>query len=256
MDLQIPGALPTMLCRAPTINGIPIRLNNEAEIKTMPGVTDVALIPHTASAQNGVIPGGVAVRAKTFGQCVDAIRAMDVDWGPGEVAQMGLTVEKITEDLRAAQLPMTPALPGEVIEDEFVFNFRPGDPLEPNCAVADVREDAAIIYAPLKAPIWAKERIARLLGLPTVQVQIKVIQGGGSFGRHLFCDNAFEAAAVSRAFGNKPVKLMWARSDMPRQGRCQPMKVVRNRATHDGTHRLELLPADGERADRLHAGPG
>ena len=43
MDLDIEGALPTMVCRAPTINGKPKKLNNEAEILKMPGVTDVAL---------------------------------------------------------------------------------------------------------------------------------------------------------------------------------------------------------------------
>jgi isoquinoline 1-oxidoreductase subunit beta len=40
----------------------------------MPGVTDVAPITY-----------GVAIRAETFGQCIDAIQAIDVDWGPGTV---------------------------------------------------------------------------------------------------------------------------------------------------------------------------
>ena len=48
-----------------------------------------------------------------------------------------------------------------------------------------------------------------------------VTQGGGSFGRHLFSDAAFEAAAVSQKLG-KPVKLMWHRTDNFRQGRVAP----------------------------------
>jgi isoquinoline 1-oxidoreductase subunit beta len=236
MDLKVPDALPTVICRAPTINGGPGELLNRAEILAMPGVTDVQVIPHTASERNGIIQGGVAVRAKTFGQCIDAVRAMNVRWIPGEVSQRGLTVDKIKADLKAAELPMTPALPGQnVVEDEFVFHFRPGDPLEPNCAVADVREDRAEVWSALKSPIWAKQRIAANLNLPPEKVTVHVAQGGGSFGRHLFSDAAFEAAHVSRAFGNKPVKLMWTRADMPRHGRCQPMKIVRNRATHDGS---------------------
>lgn len=235
MDLKVPGALPTVLCRAPTINGNAEELLNRGDIMAMPGVRDVQVIPHTASADNGTINGGVAVRCDTFGQCFDAIRAMKVRWTPGEVARSGKTVESIEEELRANQLPMAPPGPGTVIEDEFVFNFRPGDPLEPNCAVAVVTDERAEVWSALKSPIWAKQRIAANLQLPDSAVTVHVTDGGGSFGRHLFCDAAFEAAHVSRAFGNKPVKLMWTRADMPRQGRCNPMRVVKNRASHDGT---------------------
>ena len=35
---------------------------------------------------NDTISRGVAVRARTFGQCIDAVRAMDVEWADGPVA--------------------------------------------------------------------------------------------------------------------------------------------------------------------------
>ena len=63
----------------------------------MPGVTHVA--------QVGT---GVAVRARTFGQCIDAIRAIDVVWNDGPVA--GESDATILTKLRAAELPM-PKLP-------------------------------------------------------------------------------------------------------------------------------------------------
>jgi len=59
MDLKIPGALPTMVCRAPTHMGKPAALRNTAAIRKMPGVTHVAKVDT-----------GIAVRARTFGQCV------------------------------------------------------------------------------------------------------------------------------------------------------------------------------------------
>ena len=74
MDLPVPNALPTMVARPPTINGVPVSVNNEADILGMPGVTDVA-----------VLPNGVAIRAATQGQCIDAIQEIDVTWGPGTV---------------------------------------------------------------------------------------------------------------------------------------------------------------------------
>ena len=64
-------------------------------------------------------------------------------------------------------------------------------------------------------------------------VKVHVAQGGGSFGRHLFSDAAFEAAAISKAMG-KPVKLMWHRTDDFRQGRVHPMITSRVRALYLG----------------------
>ncbi len=39
-DLQVPDALPTMICRAPTLNGIPLAIENKAEVLALAGVTD------------------------------------------------------------------------------------------------------------------------------------------------------------------------------------------------------------------------
>ena len=62
MDLDVPGALPTMVCRPPTINGTALAVLNDAQVMAMDGVTDIAIIPHTQ-----FVPGGVAVRATTSG---------------------------------------------------------------------------------------------------------------------------------------------------------------------------------------------
>ncbi len=223
LDLDVPGALPTMVCRPPTINGSAQSVRNLAQVKAMPGVTDVAIIPHTR-----VVPGGVAVRATTFGQCIDAVRALDVVWSAGPAA--GKSDASVLSDLRAAELPMTPAL-GPALDQRFTFYFRPGDPLETNCAVADVRPDRAEIWSCMKTPTYAQEGIAQMLGLPVSAVTAHVTQGGGSFGRHLFADAAYEAAAISKAMG-KPVKLMWHRTDNFRQGRVHPMCTSRVRITY------------------------
>lgn len=232
MDLDIAGALPTMVCRPPTINGTALAVKNLAQVQAMPGITDVAIIPHTA-----FVPGGVAVRGSTFGQCIDAIRALDVKWGPGSVDDK--SDADVLKDLKAGELPLAPALPGKAIEQLFTFYFRPGDPLETNCAVADVKSGSAEIWSALKSPIYAQEQIAQNLGLSPTQVTVHVTQGGGSFGRHLFADAAFEAAAISQKLG-KPVKLMWHRSDNFRQGRVHPMCTSRVRIVHSGDNVLSF----------------
>ncbi|WGY00944.1 molybdopterin-dependent oxidoreductase [Nocardioides sp. QY071] len=218
MDLDVPGALPTMVCRAPDLNGTATAIRNQAAVEAMPGVTHVA-----------IIPTGVAVRAKTFGQCIDAVRALDVAWKGGTVA--GKSSADILKELRSAQLPLAvPKLGATTVEGDFVFHFRSGSALEPNCAVADVKDGTATIWGGLKSPVDAQSKVAKALGLAPDKVTVNVVQGGGSFGRKLFSDAAIEAAHASKAFG-APVKLMWHRADEPRQGRVHPMATSRVRAT-------------------------
>ncbi|MFD5699517.1 molybdopterin cofactor-binding domain-containing protein [Streptomyces lasiicapitis] len=221
MDLDVPDARPTMVCRPPTINGKVGSVANLDEVRAMPGVSDV-----------GVISTGVAVRARTFGQCIDAVRALRVSWKPGAAA--GKSDESVLKKLRAAELPiglLPPLTPS--VEETFTFHFRSNSALEPNCAIADVRSDRAEIWSGLKAPIVAKQAIAARLGLPQSAVTVHVTEGGGSFGRKLFFDAALEAAEISKEFG-KPVKLMWHRADDSRQGRAHPMATSRVRAAYLG----------------------
>ncbi|MGP3926779.1 molybdopterin cofactor-binding domain-containing protein [Streptomyces sp. 8N616] len=221
MDLQVPEALPTMVCRPPTLNGSPKSVRNSATVLAMPGVTDVVMVDT-----------GVAVRAGTFGQCIDAVRALDVEWEPGPVE--GESDKTILARLREAEAPLAvpkvPLLAGTV-EADFTFMFRSSAALEPNCAIADVRSDRATVWAGLKSPIVAQGDIAKAVGLPQNAVTVNVVTGGGSFGHKLFGDAAIEAAKISKAMG-KPVKLMWHRADEPRQGRVHPMATSRIRATY------------------------
>jgi isoquinoline 1-oxidoreductase beta subunit len=209
-----------MVARPPTINGTVVSVNNAGAVEAMPGVTDVAAITH-----------GVAIRAQTFGQCIDAIQAIDVTWGPGTVD--GQSDDSVEAQLQAAIPDLTTPLSllASSVEADFFFAFASNSPLEPDCAIADVTQDGAEIWGSLKVPIVAQGEIADALGLPISAVTVHVTQGGGSFGRHLFHDAALEAAEASQKMG-KPVKLSWSRTDSFRQGRAHPMCVSRVRATY------------------------
>jgi isoquinoline 1-oxidoreductase beta subunit len=221
MDLAVPQALPTMICRPPTINGTVQSIDNLDRVRAMPGVTDV-----------GAISTGVAVRARTFGQCIDAIRALRVTWNPGTID--GRDTDSLAAEIAATAVPMVPAVPGaEVIEETYTCQYRSGSPMEPNCAIADVRGDTAEVWGVFKLPIITQQRIALMLDLPEDAVTVHCVTGGGSFGRHLFSDGAYEAAEASKLFG-KPVRLMWHRTDDARHGRMHPLTMTTIRATRVG----------------------
>jgi isoquinoline 1-oxidoreductase beta subunit len=221
MDLKVPNALPTMVARPPTINGKPKSINNLAAVKAMPGVTDVAMIST-----------GVAVRAATFGQCIDAIRAVNVTWTAG--TEDGKSDASVFKELKKAEIPLlVPKVPilAKTIEGSFKFNFRSNSPLETGAAVASYTPDGIEVWSCLKIPIVLAEDLAKKYGMAQSKIKVHVVQGGGSFGRHLFSDTAIEAVEASKAFG-KPVKLMWSRTDDFRQGRTHPAATSRVRATY------------------------
>jgi isoquinoline 1-oxidoreductase subunit beta len=221
MDLDVPGAKPTMICRAPTINGTVRAVHNTTEVEAMPGITDVA-----------VISTGVAVRGETFGQCIDAVRALRVSWGPGTVD--GESDETILAKLKAAQIPLAvPKVPAlaKTIDTEFTFYWKCNSALEPQTAVADCSGGRAEIWSSNQTPIYAQQMAAQKLGLPQSAVTLHVAEGGGAFGRRMFPDVVVEAAEASQKMG-KPVKLMWHRTDEFRFGRVHPMCISRVRASY------------------------
>jgi isoquinoline 1-oxidoreductase beta subunit len=219
LDLDVvPGALPTMVRRPPSINGTVRSVQNLAAVKAMPGVVDVV-----------TVATGVAVLAETFGQALAGKEALQVTWGPGTVD--GESNATIQQKLRAATLPFAvPPLLTTTVDAEFDFAMVSHAPMETNSAIADVRRDRAEIWSGLKSPIVAQQTIAAELGLPQSAVTVHVTQGGGSFGRRLFFDAALEAARISKAAG-KPVKLMWSRIDDMRHGRARAASFHRIRAT-------------------------
>ncbi|MDN5929627.1 MAG: molybdopterin-dependent oxidoreductase [Pseudonocardia sp.] len=232
MDIPVPDALPTVICRAPDLNGFPAGLpSNIDEVRTMPGITDVEPIGN-----------GIAVRAQTFGQAIDGVRALEVNWEPGTVT--GQNDDDVIAQLRAAELPLvTPAVPGKTIEQEFVHYSRNGSALETNCAIVSYNEgdSTAEVWAPAKSPISGQKIASQKLGLKQNDVTFHVIPGGGSFGRRLFNDSIQEASEAAKAIG-KPVKLMWDRANDCRQGRVKPLCTTRIRAvlTDDAVASFEL----------------
>jgi isoquinoline 1-oxidoreductase beta subunit len=232
----VPGALRSMVRRAPTIRGRVVSIDNEAAVRALPGVVDLVVIElsRIASDDFEVVETGVAVVAETFGQALDAKEALEVTWDLGPLQDED--DESIRQRLRGIQAPLLPAPAlATAVDGDFDFAFASHAPLESNTAIADVRDGKATVWAGLKTPIVAQQTIASVLGLAESDVTVHVVQGGGSFGRRLFFDAALEAARISAAVG-KPVKHMWTRIDDMRHGRARA-------ATH---HRVRLTHAGGE----------
>jgi isoquinoline 1-oxidoreductase subunit beta len=218
LDVDVEGALPTVVIRPPTLKG-KVKAYDASAALNMPGVVAVT-----------ELPGGVAVTAKTFDQALKAKSAVEVTWGPGTVD--GVSDEDIEARLTAGIPPLTPvpAL-AQKVDATFSFAFINHAPMEVGSAVADVHADSATVWVASKSPTGAQSAVADAVGLSVDQVTLHVIRAGGSFGRRIYHEPAVEAALVSKAIG-KPVKLMWTRNDDMRHGRVRPRSHHQLRAVH------------------------
>ncbi len=225
------GLVRAMVRRAPTIMGSVKAIQNKPEVLKMPGIRGVFIVP-TQITSGDFQPTGVAVLADTFGQALDGKEALKVTWNAGSVDSMDNA--SILESLKAANIPMTPLLPGQTaIEGEFDFAFVSHAPMETNSAIADIRANGGTVWSGMKIPIIATQVIEDDLGLPRGSVKGNVMQAGGSFGRRLYFDGAYEAAQISKAAG-RPVKLLWTRVDDMRHGRGRAASHHLVRATIGG----------------------
>jgi isoquinoline 1-oxidoreductase beta subunit len=231
MDLDVPGAVPTM-CRMPSqIRGKVLSVNNRVAVAAMPGVIDIVVIPSGGTFVK--FPPGVAVLAETFGQAYDACRALDITWGDGNMK--GQSDATILAAMKAALPPLVTAPTGTIsIDAEFTWPAATACPLEVECAIADVKPDRAEIWAGLQSPIVTLQATAADLGLPESALKVHCIPSGGAFGRRLFWDPVQVAAQVSKLSG-RIVKLMYHRTDDIRHTRLRPPQVHRVRATLNPT---------------------
>jgi isoquinoline 1-oxidoreductase beta subunit len=221
LDIEVPGALPTVVARSPDIGGR-IMSWDDSLARSMPGVVDIV-----------EIPSGVAVIAESFNQAKKARDALVVEWAPGPVA--GRSDEDFRSELERAMPPFRRThWPFKSHSATFEYPFYAHAMMEVMAAIADVRDGRAEIWYASQSPNYIAEQVARAIGISSSDVSIHIPYAGGGFGRRLFGEAAIEAAQISQA-ASRPVKLMWTRNEDMRSGRFRPMARCAIRASWLGS---------------------
>jgi CO/xanthine dehydrogenase Mo-binding subunit len=99
-----------------------------------------------------------------------------------------------------------------VLRARYVFPYVAHASLGPSCAVADVRDDGATVWASAQGPYALRASLAPLLGLPLDAVRVIHREGAGCYGHNGADDVAADAAILARAVG-RPVRVQWSRRD-------------------------------------------
>jgi nicotinate dehydrogenase subunit B len=85
-------------------------------------------------------------------------------------------------------------------------------PFGPNCAVADVKTDSALVMCSTQDVYATRRTLATLLRLPVEKVRVQYYEGSGTYGHSCYDDVAQAAAFLSREAG-QPVRVQFMRWD-------------------------------------------
>lgn len=233
-EVSAPGMLHARVIRAPHAGGVPAQVD-ERSISGIKG----ARVVHEKDF--------VAVVAEKEWDAVRAARALKVQWS--EPKQPFPGHDKLHEHIRAAPTvkredevkkgDAAAAFRGaaKIIEAEYEWPFQSHASMGPACAVVDAKPDSATLWTGTQKPHYARDGVAKLLGLPPEKVQGIWVLGPGSYGRNDAGDAALDAALLSKLTG-RPVRVQYMRHDGTAWDPKAPASVHRARAALDASGKV------------------
>jgi len=241
MDVELPGMLHACIIRAEHV-GAKFKSADTSKAEGMPGVVKIVQIDDW-----------VGIIAETFSQALSAKRAVKVDWDIPkkwteedirEMLQVGKGSEMVTQKEGSALDP----------EEEGVISLTFKSPiaahaqLEPNGAVAEVKDGKATIILSTQVVGITQNQVATALGMNLDDVNIIPTYLGGGFGRRLNTIHAVQAAKMSKAVG-KPVKYFFTRKEEFQNDTFRPPThhIMRGKLNEEGLfENLEHHYASGD----------
>jgi nicotinate dehydrogenase subunit B len=123
--------------------------------------------------------------------------------------------------------------------------------MAPNCAVADVTQDGAVVMCSDQGIYQIRGSLARLLKLPQEKIRVQYYPGSNTFGSSCYRESAPAAAIMSQELG-KPVRLQLSREDEFGWDNYGPAHLADIRAAVDANGKIVAF----EYQAWSHAGPG
>ena len=163
----------------------------------------------------------VAVVAEREWDAVRAARQLKVTWEPFAAALPGH--EGLFDSFRsAATNDLIDTDTGDVngalargphaISSTYRGPYQSHGTMAPNCAVADVKADSALIICSSQALFQMRFGLAQLLGLPIEKIRLQYSPGSNTYGNSCYGEVANAAAVLSQEVGT-PVRLQLSRED-------------------------------------------
>ena len=203
---------------------------------------DESSIAHIAGAR--VLRRGdfVGVVAEREWDAIRAARQLKITWeaAPPLPGSAGLYVqmrkEKTTDRVVVERGNVTAALDSAVhhVSRSYTAPYQAHVPFGPNCAVADVTRESALVMCSTQDVYATRGSLARLLGIPQEKVRVQYYEGSGTYG-HSCYDDVAQAAGLLSQLAAKPVRLQFMRWDEHGWDNYGPAHVADVRAAADAS---------------------
>jgi CO/xanthine dehydrogenase Mo-binding subunit len=228
-DIKVPGMLHGRMIRPPVAGAVLVAVD-EGSVRDIPGVRVVR------------DKGFIGVAAEHEWDAVQAAERLKVTWS--ETAPPFPENSALYEHIRQApvvkrEVPVSVgeidpvfASAAQVVEAEYEWPFQSHASMGPACAVVDARADGATLWTGSQKPHYARDGVARILGLPPDKVHGIWVPGPGSYGRNDAGDAGIDAALLSKAVG-RPVRVQGMRYEGHGWDPKGPASVHRARAALD-----------------------
>lgn len=239
IDVKLPGMVHGALMQSPVHGGKLKRYDFEA-IRNMPGVIGVAVIdpsePRKAlkapiSSSESHAQSAIAVVAEHYWQARKALEALPVEWESGAggqwktteqvnravLAELDREGEKILKNEGTALEKLEAS--ESVVEATYLTPFSDQAPMEPLNGTALVTDNRVEVWhsGSISAQSFVIAAEEAGVSLENTYLHQKLV--GGNFGRRNFADDLRLVVAVAKKFPGRPVKVIWSREEMTRQGR-------------------------------------
>jgi CO/xanthine dehydrogenase Mo-binding subunit len=213
---------------------------DESSIKAIPGARVV---------RKGDFIGVIAEREW---DAVKAARALKVMWqqnatlpgnaGLHDAMRAAKTTDTVVVD--NGDLASGLAQAAHVVSATYHLPYQAHVPFGPNCALADVGPDGALVMSSTQDIYNSRRMLADTLGLPADKVRVQYYEGSGTFGHSCYEDAAQAAAIMSQAVG-KPVRVQFMRWDEHGWDNFGPAHVAEVRAAVDASGKIVAYEYQG-----------
>jgi isoquinoline 1-oxidoreductase beta subunit len=231
IDARMPNQLYAVVARPPVVGGVVKSVDDQDALET-PGVEQVLQIPKFKGAPLFQPLGGVAVLAKSTWAAIQGRDALDIEWELGEnadyntdafaktLAEAAHKPGKVMRKMGDAPAVIEKAGTDEsnrVLHADYSSPHLSHAPMEPPCAVADVRtENGKIVHCLIDTatqnPQAVQQAVSAALSIPPQEVIVNVTLLGSAFGRKSKPDYCVEAALLSLQT-QRPVHVTFTRED-------------------------------------------
>jgi len=164
----------------------------------------------------------VAVVATREWDAIKAAQALRVTWAPAtglpdtDALHAAMRRDTTTDNVQLNQGDVDSAFAAAPARQSVRFAangpYQAHAPFAPNCALADVRADSALVICASQDIQNARRGIAPLIGLKPEQIRVQFAEGAGTYG-HSGYDDVAQAAAVMSQMVGKPVRVQFSRAD-------------------------------------------